>query len=688
MKKVELLLNVTGDGPVAGLEVRRALVTEGLNRITAVSLEVLGKDRSLSLGDFVGKPMALAVAAPDGSDERRFAGLCISAEYLGTHNDHGRYLMEVRSRFWLLGRSRECRVFQGRTTPQIVQDVLTDYGLSGNLKNRLTQSYEPRDYCLQFRESDLDFLSRLMEEEGISYYFTHDGKAETMVLADEISGHDPLPGDPLEYSEAAAKSGGSVNRVSDLRASALLTTGKVTLGDHNFEKSNPKLTAVRALPKGGHGHKDYEAYIYPGRYRESGLGEARARVVMEAEAARHATLRGITDARHLTAGATAKIKGHAQLAGSPEYLITLASHYFQADALEPGAGEGGGIELPPDMGQKACLTKFEVIPKAVPFRPAPETPWPEIPGVLTALVVGPKDDEIHTDKYGRVRVQFFWDRLGKSDEKAGVFVRVAQPWTGKNWGMQSIPRIGQEVLVGFENGDPDRPIILGMLYNANTMPPWPLPDNQTRTGLRTNSSKGGGGYNELMFEDKKGKELVHFQAERDYEQKVKNNATVTVGLEHKTEGDMTVTIHRNLTETLKTGDHTFTVASGNQKIGIKKDKTEGIEGKSALTVKGDSDTVIEEGNLSETVKTGDMSQLVQMGNFSLKTSLGKVEIEAMQEILLKVGANSIKIDQTGVTVNGTIVKIEGTAMLEAKAPVSNIKGDGVLILKGGVTMIN
>ncbi|MDT1062311.1 type VI secretion system tip protein TssI/VgrG [Paracoccus sp. CPCC 101403] len=683
----KLFLNVMGEGPVEGLQVRRALVLEGLSQITETRIEVLSKDRSLVLGDFVGKALDLSVESENGDVSRVFRGLCISAEYRGVWRAYGRYLLEARSRIWLLGRTKECRVFQNESTPEIVQKVLGDYGLSGSLKNRLTQQYERRDYCLQYRETDFDFLSRLMEEEGISYYFTHEGQTETMVLVDAISGHDPMPGEALEYDDDLTNNVPQQNRVRDLHGMAALTTGKVTLADQNFEKSNAKLMAVQALPKGRHSHREYENYLSPGHFRETGLGKARARVLMEAEAARHALWSGVTSDMRLAAGSTTQINHHPQNAPDGEYLVTTTSHAFQTDPTEVDPPEDI-LPLPSEMRTDANMTRFGSIPKSVQFRAPLLTPWPEVPGVMTATVVGPAGEEIHTDKYGRVRVQFFWDRLGKMDDKAGIFVRVVQPWTGKSWGMVSIPRIGQEVLVGFENGDPDRPIILGMLYNANTMPPWTLPANQTQSGIKTNSSKEGGGFNELMFEDKKGEELVRFQAEKDYTQIVKNNATITVGPEKQDKGDMTLTVHRNLTETLKTGDHSFTVAEGNQTIAIKKDKTETIEGKSDLKVTGNVTAIVERGNVSETVQTGNVTHDVSQGNFSLTTALGKIKLEAMQEILLQVGASSIKIDQTGVTVKGAMIKVEGTAMIEAKAPMTTVKGDAILILKGALTMIN
>jgi type VI secretion system secreted protein VgrG len=298
-----------------------------------------------------------------------------------------------------------------------------------------------------------------------------------------------------------------------------------------------------------------------------------------------------------------------------------------------------------------------------------------------------------------VKVQFHWDREGQSNETSSLWIRSMMPWTGKNWGMIAVPRIGQEVVVQFEEGNPDRPVIIGMLYNADTMPPYTLPGEMTKSGVVTRSSKEGSAstFHELMFEDKKGAELVRFQSERDYRQIVKNDAEVTVGLEHKDKGDMKLTVHRHLTETVKTGNHTFSVQSGSQTIHIQKDKTETIKGNSTLTVTGDVSETIEQGNRTEEIKMGNVTRTIKMGNesttldlgnYTLETKVGKIGMKALQEIKLEVGGSSIKIDQMGVTIKGMMVKIEGTIMLEAKGMMTTVKGDAMLTLKGGITMIN
>ena len=669
-----------------GLQLRRASVDEALSTLTLARIEVLHRDRALPLAKLVGKSADIVI--PYDSGKRYFRGICVSAEYLGIHRGFGRYLLEVRPRLWLLTRARDCRVFQDKSTPDLIADILGNFGLSPHIDKRLTQTHDPRDFCLQYRETDFAFLSRLMEEDGIYYFFNHDADTEKMVLADATSAHKTVPGKAVvEFLDGLNTGSGDKDHIFALAAEEQVTTGKVSLDDYNFETPALDLLSRSIMARGTHAFADYEAYDTPGHFRKPPAGATRAKVQMEAIALRHQTWRASGNLRWLGVGHTFGIKGHPHTQGETDFMVTAAVHYIQTDPLDEGPADGSAVAMPADH-KTAYRCDFRFIPAKTQFRAPQITPWPEIPGVQTAMVVGPKGEEIHTDKYGRVRIQFHWDRVGKTDEKSSVFVRTMMPWTGKSWGMIAIPRIGQEVVVQFEEGNPDRPIIVGMLYNADNMPPWALPANMTQSGIKTNSSKSGGGFNELMMEDRKGSELVRFQAEKDYVQTVKNDATITVGVDKKDKGDMSLTVHRNLTETLDTGDHAFTVKDGKQDIKIKKDKTEQVEGKSTLTVTGNLTETVEQGNVTHMVKMGNESVVLDMGNFSLETKLGAVAITAMQSITLKVGENSVVINQMGVTVTGLMVTVEGKAMLEAKSPLTQVKGDAMLTLKGGLTMIN
>lgn len=690
--------------PSSKVVLKNAKVIEGLSQLTETRVEMLCNDENVDLQDFVGESMTLTLEEEtgDGKVEHHFSGICISAEFVGYYQGDLHLVAEVRPWLWFLTRTSENRIFQDKTAPEIIKSVLGDYGFTADLIERLQEAYAKRDYCVQYRETDFDFISRLMEEEGIYYFFRQDEKKLKLVLADGVQAHKTAKGKaeiPFFFREQKGYRRDQ-DHIFEWGGRTAVTSGKVTLMDYDFEKPKIDLKKVKSIPLGKHGHKTYESYDYPGHYREPGLGETRARVRMEAEAAQHLRSRAMGNPRGLRAGNTFTLKEHSRSEANQEYLVVSMIHHLQieTDYEDTEVRQNPFLEKEDQLDTKTSedgrqdtyRCEFEVIPGKVPFRAPLDTQWPAISGLHTAVVTGPGGEEIYTDEYGRIKVQFHWDRLGKKDENATCWVRVVMPWTGKNWGMIHIPRIGNEVVIQFEEGNPDRPICTGMIYNGENKPPYALPTNMTQTGIVTRSTKQGSisTFNELIFEDKKDAEFVRFQSERDYMQTIKNDATITIGQEHKDKGDLTQTIHRNKTETLKTGDHTFTVEAGNQTINIKKDHTETIEGKSTNTITGNYTQTIKQGNIAREVKTGHENVKISMGNHSLKTALGSITEEAMQKIEMKVGSNSIKIDQMGVTIKGMMIKIEGTAMLEAKSPMSTVKGDAVLILKGGMTLIN
>jgi type VI secretion system secreted protein VgrG len=688
-----------------------ATVEEGLSKISTITVEFVCTNRALDLDKLVGTKMRVVLDAPS-SPKRVFPGTCVSLEFLGTETGSAHFCAEIRPWMWFLTRTRDCFIFQQKSVPDIIKEILQKekYGFSGDMVTKLKGTYDKRDYVVQYRETDYDFLCRLMEEEGIYFFFKSEGDTEKLVLADDVGSHEAVAGDKaIVFQDRSANFNRQLAHIYDWKSRERVTSGKVTLKDYDFETPTSEMKSATVIPKGTHDNKDHEIYDYPGHYRATKVGDKRARVRTEAEAVRHKTATALANATTLGVGMTFALDEHPRKAENIERMVTRAVHKFQlvgSDAPPLGVTSilTGALE---DLTQNSdpYQVAFESIPADEPYRAPLVTPWPEIPGVHTAIVVGPKGDEIYTDKYGRIKVQFHWDRVGKKDKESSCWVRTMMPWTGKNWGMISIPRIGQEVVIQFEEGDPDRPVCIGMLYNGDTMPPYELPANMTQSGIKTNTSKKGGGFNELMFEDKKDSELVRFQSERDYEQIIKNNATVTVGLEHKDKGDMDVTVHRHLTETLKTGDHTFKIATGSQKIDIKKDKKETIEGKSDLIITKDvTETIkmgnltrsVDQGNVTETIKMGNAERTLdmgnekttlKMGNQTIDVKLGKIDSKAMQGITLTCGSSSIKIDPMGVTIKGPMIKIEASGILQAKGAMTKIESQ-LLILKGSLTMIN
>jgi type VI secretion system secreted protein VgrG len=695
------LLRMDGDYTAPDLFLKSAVVRDGISRLTETTVEFMSKNKALKLEEVVGYSLNLIIEKEDGS-ERKFLGTCISAEYIGLYQGYGLFQAEVRPWLWFLTRRQNCKVFQELSVVDIIKEVLAHYGFDSHLDNKLSGTYKPRLYCVQYRESDFDFICRLMEEEGIYYFFGHESGDVKMVLADSVSAYQAVEEGPdLQFFFREEQFRRRADHIFEWTAGERVTSGKVTLNDYNFEAPQSPLKSTKAMAKGKHAHKMHEVYDYPGHYRKGPLGENYAKVKIEAKAIRHQTWNGAGNVRTLEVGRTFKLKDHPRGDDKTDFLIAAATYYLQIetdyeDADTRGSITGSRLEFDPE-NRDTYRCVFEVVPKASQYRAPLQTPWPEIGGMHTAVVTGPAGDEIYTDKYGRIKVQFHWDRIGEKDDKSSCWVRTVMPWTGKGWGMMAVPRIGQEVVIQFEEGDPDRPVCTGMLYNADTMPPWELPANMTQSGVRTSSSKGGGGFNELMMEDKKDEELVRFQAEKDYRQIVKNNADITIGLEKTDKGNLTQTIHANKVETIKTGDHTFKVETGNQKIFIKTDLKETVEGKATQEVTGHTSQTVITGNYTQDIQAGNLTRKVGKGNedvsfgkgnYSLKAAAGKITLEAATSIELKVGGSSIKITPAGIELKSTKIDVNATGMLTGKSPKTTIKGDAMLTLKGGVTMIN
>ncbi|MGB0129925.1 MAG: type VI secretion system tip protein TssI/VgrG, partial [Rhodocyclaceae bacterium] len=416
-----------------------------------------------------------------------------------------------------------------------------------------------------------------------------------------------------------------------------------------------------------------------GSYTDSKRGGDYAKIRLEALQVTRQRYSGKGNARGVGVGHVFNLADHPRASLNKEYLVVGAEHELMSAEHELGAL--------PDLSSYSLTTDFTAIDSARPFRPARITPRPAMRGPQTAVVVGPKGEELHTDKYGRVKLKFPWDRYGKSDETASCWVRVAQGWAGKQWGQLFLPRIGQEVIVDFLEGDPDRPIITGRVHNADQMPPYDLPGHQTRSTIKTRSSPGGSdaNFNELRFEDKKDAEEIYFHAERDFNRVVENNDSLKVGFEKKDDGNQVVEIFNN--QTLTIGNNQ--ASEGSQTISVWKDRTTTIQtGDDTLEVAIGSQAVKIHKDRTTTLSTGNDTLTVTTGNQSVEIKAGTQSTEAMQSITLKVGQNSITIDQTGITIKALQVKVEAQTTLDLKGLLSTLKGDGLTTVKGGMVMVN
>lgn len=703
------VMTFAGPLPEDLVQLKRARIEDRISTLSRAYVEFVSEDNNLDLSEMVGSPHVLTIPL-EGGDDRYYHGLCTEAQYLRVEKGVAHYSCVLHPTIWVLTRNRDCRIFQEMTAMDIVKQVLQDRGLT-DFEDRTTASFRTREYTVQYNETDFDFISRLMEEEGVFYFFEHAADKATLIFGDAVGAHRPVPGaTTIPFREPDDATPLDFEHFSTFRGQEAITSGKVTLDDYNFKTPGADLAAVREIQKGSHSYKNRELYDYPRGYTTADEGTHYARVRMERAAQQAATWRAGGVVSNVGVGQLFTLEKHPRSAWNKEYMVAAATIVIEE---EPGYEHSPT----PVFGIR---TDVEVVDKVEPYRPLAVTPRPDISGVHLALVVGKSGEEIWTDEYGRVKLQFYWDRDGQLDENATCWVRVATPFSGKNWGMIHIPRIGQEVVVQFEGGNPDLPVVTGMMWNADNKPPYTLPANATMQGIKTNKSKGGGGFNELVFEDKKEAEYVRLQSERDYKEIIKNNAEISIGEVHQDKGDLTETIYRHKTQTLKTGDHTFKIEQGNQVVEIKKDRTETIEGKRTQTVTQDvtetykakltqtvtsdvtetykakmTQTVtgnvtetVKQGNVTRTVKMGNVTDTIKMGNLKVKTALGKVTIEAMQAIELKVGSSKIKIDMSGVTIQGLMVKVQGTAMTQVKGPMVQVDGSAMVMVKGGMVMVN
>jgi type VI secretion system secreted protein VgrG len=548
----------------------RMMGREALGQLFEYEVDMLSKSGDIKPADLLGKPTTVKVQMLDEEGARSFNGLVTRFGPSALEGDVTRYRATLRPWLWLLTRTTNCRIFQRKTVPEIVQQVFRDNGFSDFDATRLTAgNYRKWEYLVQYRETDFNFVSRIMEQEGIYYYFTHSAEKHTLVLADAHGSHDPTPGyETVPFIQMEAGSTGRRRDYVDAWAfGQQVVPGKMFVDDFNFESPRGDRKSPVSSPREG-AHANFEIYDYPGEFVDRGEGMVQARLRLEGRQVEFETFEGSGDARGLTTGGLFTLTEHPRADQEKQYLITAANYVITSNPYGSHGGDGDG---------PSYRCSFTTIDSQVPFRVPQTTPKPVVQGPQTAIVVGQKGEEIWTDQYGRVKVQFHWDRYGTSDENSSCWVRVAQVWAGSKWGAMHIPRIGHEVIVDFLEGDPDRPIITGRVYNADNMPPYDLPANQTQSGIKSRSSKGGGpsNFNEIRFEDKKGSEELFVQAEKDHNITVKNNQSLSVGASRsKSVGtDETVTVGTTRTETVGTDESVTIGANQTLTVGANRTKT-------------------------------------------------------------------------------------------------------------------
>lgn len=630
----------------AELRVVRFQGSEGISQLSRFVLE-LAADAEIDFGAVVGKAGLLIISGTQG--ERYVNGIVSRFEQLGDRGRFTLYTAELVPLIWVLSYRHTCRIFQQMSVPDIIAQVLEKAGIPGDLyRFALQGSYEPRDYCVQYRESDLHFICRLMEEEGIFYFFEHTAESHVLVMADGASAHMPIAEQATVIFHPPTGTIPTEEYIFQYSYAEEVRPGAVVLRDFDFKKPSLNLQVDAQADS----DTALEIYDYPGEYLVPDKGSHLARIQLEAFQVKRKVGRGKSVCRRFVPGYKFTLDTHPRSAFNQEYLLTRVQH----TAAQPQVLEQWSTEE-----AFTYANEFQCIPASIPFRPPRVIPKPVVKGSQTAVVVGPPGEEIYTDEHGRVKVQFHWDREGQYNEKSSCWIRVSQGWAGALWGAMYLPRIGQEVIVDFLEGDPDCPLITGRVYNGEHRPPYKLPDEKTKSTTKSNSSPGGGGFNEIRFEDKKGEEQIFVHAEKNMDVRVKNDVYEWVGR------DTHLIVNQD--QFVKIGNDRHETIGRDHVEEIDRDHHLKIKGKEAIQV-DDSHSFTVQGDVVEVFKSNHSEETT--GDTYIKAS--NIVIEAMNNITIKVGQSYIAIEASGITI-GTL----GTIELDAKSQIS-IKG------LAGVTM--
>lgn len=539
-----LLLNAMGGG-------------EELGRLFTYELQLTSLDANIDLNQLLGKPMSVSLQLADGG-ERHFHGIVARCSQDIDQGQFASYQVVLRPWFWLLSRTSDCRIFQNLSIPQIIKQVFRDLGFS-DFEDALSRPYREWEYCVQYRETSFDFVSRLMEQEGIYYFFRHEQDRHVLVLADAYGAHTTVPGYASIPYYPKDEQQRERDHMHNWHLAQQVQPGSLELNDYDFQRPSASIDVRSAMPR-PHTAGDYPLYDYPGTYVQSQDGEHYARTRIEALQTLHEQIEFSGNARGLGSGHLFSLTGFSRQDQNREYLIVGIRYHIVQESLESGSGSGAA----------QFSSSLNCIAAQQSFRPLASTHRPIVKGPQTALVVGPKGEEIWTDQYGRVKVHFYWDRHDQSNENSSCWIRVSQSWAGKNWGSMQIPRIGQEVIVSFLEGDPDRPIITGRVYNAEQTVPYDLPENATQSGMKSRSSKGGtpANFNEIRMEDKKGLEQLYIHAERN------QDIVVEVDESHSVGHDRNKSIGHN--ETVTIGNNRLRIVKQEDILSVGQRKTDSI----------------------------------------------------------------------------------------------------------------
>lgn len=624
---------------------------EGLERISGLfefQITVLSEDLDVDPNDIVGKTATITV---QNTEQRKFNGFVKSFTFgeVKSHNLR-EYKMVMVPWLWFLSQSNDHRVFQDKNTKEIVSQIFDELGFPDY--DFRAAGGSKREYCVQHNESNLHFVSRLLEEDGIAYFFEHSDDKHKLILVDQRNAYEEVAETNLEYSKGSTPN----TQITDWEHIYLFRKGQWSLNDYDFKDPHKKLVVNTKTKSEYAKNSNYEHYEYPGFY-ETGAANDLVKIRMDAEEVTRDTVKGSSDCSTFFAGGAFSVKNHATRSEKGSYVLVSVVHSAHDSTYFSGS-----------EGSTSYTNNFIAVPSDVHFRPQYEHPKPVMKGPQSAIVVGPAGEEIYIDEHGRIKVQFIWDREGEKDENSSCFVRVVQSWAGNQWGSSFIPRIGHEVIVNFLDGDPDRPLVTGSVYNGWNKPTYP---SKTQSGIKTRSTKDATpqNYNELRFEDKKGDEQILIHAEKNFDTEVENDQTLTV------DNDRSKTVSNNQTEsigknkTIDVGDnHSETIGKDmtlkvgkNTSIDVGESHTESVGKNMTISVKKD---------LSETV-SGTYTESVTK-DYGLKAKT--ITMQADDQITLKTGSASIVMKNNGdITISGKNI---------------NVKGSGNVVIKGSKVTSN
>jgi len=666
---------------------------EGVSTPFHFVLDMLSENSAIAPADVLRKPISVEIEIP-GGEKRLVHGVVKRFSQLGRRGGLAAYRAEMVPWLWFLSLTNDCRIFQNLSVSDIVSKVFKDLGHS-DFKFKLMGAGPKRVYCVQYRESALAFVSRLLEEEGIFYFFEHTSSKHTLVLTDHPSQVPACP-EVSKVRMTATQSWQMAEEplVTGLEVEHTAVTEKIELKDYDFEKPSAGLIAAVA------GQQKDEVYDYPGGYVVKGDGDRYARLRLEQKEAERELAHGESNVPAFTCGHKFDLSEHPTRALNQSYHLLRVRHAASISNYTTGDGE------------YEYSNSFDAIPSTVPYRPPLVTPRALVLGSQTAVVVGPGGEEIYADKYSRVKVQFHWDRQGKKDQNSSCWVRVSAGWAGKNWGMIQIPRMGQEVIVDFLEGNPDQPIITGRVYNAEQMPPYALPANMTQSGTLTRSSKGGSAANanEIRFEDKKGSEQLFIHAEKNEDHEVENDRTKWVGHDETSTIDRdrtehvkrneSITIDNNRTEnvgkdeSISIGNNRTTSVGNDETLSVDSNRTVSVGSDDALSVSGGhnvtvgkDETISVAGNQSTDVSKNQSDNIGGARKTNVakddELSIGKkLTIVVADQIQLKTGDASITMKKDGtITIKGKDITLDGSGKIKVKA-------DSDVVVKGSKVLQN